>query len=75
MPLSEKNVGLPQYQIHGFTKRIKNLTQHLQSNKKDHSAKAGLFRLIGKRKSLLKYLDQTNVEAYETICKNLSLHK
>ena len=49
----KQTTGGSEFQITVFTNRIKNLTEHLKSNKKDHNTRRGLMRLVGKRKKLL----------------------
>ena len=71
---SEKqNTGGSEFQITVFTNRIKNLTEHLKSNKKDHNTRRGLMRLVGKRKKLLSYVKDKSNERYESIIKSLGL--
>ncbi len=53
-----KNTGSPEYQITLFSERIKHLTEHLKSNKKDFSAKRGLIGLVGKRNKMRKYFNR-----------------
>lgn len=59
-----KDTGSSEVQIALFTHRIANLTQHLKSNPKDHSSRLGLLKLVGQRKSLLKYLKKTKYDTY-----------
>ena len=70
---SETNTGSAETQIAIFTDRIKKLTEHFSTNKKDHHSKRGLFQLIGKRRSLLDYLKAKNIERYRSIVKELGL--
>ena len=73
---SEKqNTGGSEFQITVFTNRIKNLTEHLKSNKKDHNTRRGLMRLVGKRKKLLSYVKDKSNERYESIIKSLGLRR
>ena len=58
-----------------FTNRIKNLTEHLKLNKKDHNTRRGLMRLVGKRKKLLSYVKKKSNERYESIVKSLGLRR
>ena len=53
---SKSDTGSAESQIALFTYRINHLTEHLKSNKKDHSSRLGLLKMVGKRKRLLKYL-------------------
>ena len=73
---SEKqNSGSSEFQITIFTNRIKNLTEHLKLNKKDHNTRRGLMRLVGKRKKLLSYIKRKSNERYESIIKSLGLRR
>ena len=60
---------------YSFTNRIKNLTEHLKLNKKDHNTRRGLMRLVGKRKKLLSYIKSKSNERYESIVKSLGLRR
>ena len=71
----KQNVGSSENQISIFSKRIKNLTEHLKSNKKDHNTRRGLMKLVGKRKKLLSYLKSKSNERYESIIKSLGLRR
>ncbi|MBN3519283.1 30S ribosomal protein S15 [Algoriphagus lutimaris] len=72
---SEKDTGSPESQIALFTHRIKHLTEHLKSNKKDHSSRLGLLKLVGKRRSLLDYLHKKEIERYRAIIADLGIRK
>ena len=72
---SEKDTGSPESQIALFTHRIKHLTEHLKSNKKDHSSRLGLLKLVGKRRSLLDYLIKKDIVRYRAIIKELGIRK
>lgn len=72
---NEKNSGSPEVQVAILTERIKNLTPHFEANKKDHSGMRGLMKMIGQRRSLLKYLSRTNEAAYNKLIKELDLRK
>lgn len=72
---SEKNSGSVEVQVAILTERIKNLTPHFEKNKKDHSGMRGLMRMIGKRRSLLKYLSKTDDARYNKLIKELELRK
>ncbi len=72
---SEKNSGAVEVQVAILTERIKNLTPHFEKNKKDHSGMRGLMKLIGKRRSLLKYLSLTDDARYNKLIKELDLRK
>jgi small subunit ribosomal protein S15 len=69
------DTGSPESQIALFSHRINHLTQHLKSNKKDYSTERALVMLVGKRRRLLDYLKDTDIERYRTILKELGLRK
>ena len=71
----KQNTGGSEFQITVFTNRIKNLTEHLKSNKKDHNTRRGLMGLVGKRKKLLSYVKDKSNERYESIVKSLGLRR
>ena len=72
---SEKDTGSIEGQIALFTARINHLTGHLESNKKDYNTERSLLKMVGKRKSLLSYLKNKNIERYRSIIKKLSIRK
>lgn len=72
---SEKNSGSVEVQVAILTERIKNLTPHFEKNKKDHSGMRGLMRMIGKRRSLLKYLGKADQDRYQKLISTLELRK
>ena len=69
------DVGSPQVQVAVLTARIKEVTAHLQANKHDNMARRGLIQMVGKRKRLLKYLENKDFEAYKDIVAKLGLRK
>lgn len=69
------DTGSAESQIALFTLRINHLTGHLKENKKDFATQQGLMKLVGKRKKLLNYLQNTNIERYRSILAELSLRK
>lgn len=69
----EKDTGSPEVQIALLSHRIKDLTEHLKTHKKDHHSKRGLFQLIGQRRNLLKYLRNQDIERYRDIIERLNL--
>ncbi len=73
--INEGDTGSPEVQIALLTGRISHLTEHLKSNKKDHSSRRGLLRMVGRRNSLLKYLQNTDFERYQSVVKRLGLRK
>ena len=73
--LHEKDTGSADVQIALLTQRINHLTEHLQSNKKDHSSRRGLLMMVGQRRRLLDYLHNTDVNRYQAITKKLKLRR
>lgn len=69
------DVGSSQAQVSVLTTRIKELTEHLKLHKHDNMARRGLIQLVGKRKRLLKYLENTNFDAYKKVLDKLGLRK
>lgn len=72
---SETDTGSTEGQIALFTYRINHLNEHLKANKKDHSTQRALLRLVGKRRSLLDYLKDRNIERYREVIKDLEIRK
>ena len=73
--VAKNDVGSPQAQVSVLTARIKEVTEHLKANKHDHMARRGLIQMVGKRKKLLKYLENTDFEAYKAVLEKLGLRK
>jgi len=69
----EKDTGSPDVQVALITQRINHLTEHLQTNKKDHSSRRGLLMLVGQRRRLLNYLQAKDVTRYKAVTKKLKL--
>lgn len=69
------DTGSPESQVALFTHRIKHLTEHVKQNKKDLVTKRALINLVGKRKKMLEYLKQQDIERYRAIIKQLGLRK
>lgn len=72
---SETNTGSAEGQIALFTTRIAHLSNHLKTNRKDFNTERSLVNLVGKRKRLLTYLKNSNIERYRAILKDLDLRK
>jgi small subunit ribosomal protein S15 len=72
---AQTDTGSAEGQIALFTFRINHLTEHLKDNKKDHSTRRALIKLVGKRRSLLDYLKRKDIERYRAIIKELNLRK
>ena len=64
---SENDTGSTEVQVALLTKRIEDLTDHLKEHKKDHHTRRGLLMLVGKRKRLLQYLENQDVERYRSL--------
>ncbi len=71
----ENNTGSTETQIAVLTERIKNITSHLQNNKKDHSGRRGLVILVSKRRKLLNYLRKEDINSYKNILEKLNIRK
>lgn len=71
----KKDTGSPEVQIGIFTRKIQELTKHLQTHKKDEHSRRGLLKMVGKRRRLLDYLHKTDPKRYEAILKKLSLRR
>lgn len=69
------DVGSPQAQVSVLTARIKEVTAHLKANKHDNMARRGLIQMVGRRKRLLKYLENKDFNAYQEIITKLGLRK
>ena len=72
---AETNTGSPESQIALFTNRINHLTGHLKTHGKDFSTQRALLKLVGKRRRLLDYLKQKDIEKYRKLLKSLNLRK
>lgn len=71
----KKDTGSPEVQIGIFTRKIEELTKHLQTHKKDEHSRRGLLKMVGKRRRLLDYLNKNDTKRYETIIKKLKLRR
>ncbi len=71
----DKDVGSPEVQVSILTDRINEVTEHVKQNKHDFMAKRGLIQMVGQRKKLLKYLENTDFEAYKATVAKLGLRK
>ena len=72
---NEKDTGSPAVQIAILTERIGNLTGHFAGHKLDHHSKRGLMKIIGQRRSLLRYLSQKDEAAYKKLIAELGIRK
>ena len=71
----ESDTGSAEGQIALFSHRIKHLTDHLKSNKKDFNTQRSLIRLVGKRRNQLDYLKNKDIERYRAIIKKLDIRR
>ena len=69
----ENDSGSAEVQVAILTERIRNLTEHLKTHKKDNHSRRGLMMLIGKRRGLLKYIKDRDIEEYRTLIKRLGI--
>lgn len=75
MARNKSDVGSPEVQVAILTERILEVTEHVKENKHDFMARRGLMQMVGKRKRLLKYLEDTDFELYKKTVKKLGLRK
>jgi small subunit ribosomal protein S15 len=72
---SEKNSGSTAGQIALFTERINHISDHLSTNKLDHSSTRSLLMLVGKRRRLLNYMMKQDLPAYRLLIEKLNIRK
>lgn len=72
---NEKDSGRTEVQIALITKRLENLAPHFEKHKHDYNSSRGLMKLIGQRKSLLRYLQGKSEDRYQKLIKELGLRK
>ena len=71
----ETDTGSADLQIAVLTERINKLTAHLKANKKDHSSRRGLLKMIGRRKGLLSYIQKQDYERYQKLIARLGIRR
>ena len=71
----ENDTGSSEVQIALLTERISELTEHLKTHKNDNHSRRGLLKMIGKRRNLLNYLAEKDINRYREIVKKLNLRK
>ena len=69
----ETDTGSPEVQVALLTERIRHLTEHLKTNRKDHTSRRGLLMMVGKRSALLKYLARLDRARYMELVRTLGL--
>lgn len=70
-----RDTGSTEVQIALLTRRINDLTAHVQTHAKDHHSRRGLLKLVGRRRRLLDYLQKTDVEGYRRLIQELGLRR
>lgn len=73
--LHDDDTGSPEVQISLLTHRIQYLTEHLKTHKKDHHSRRGLLKMVGRRRRLLNYVKNNDVQRYRTIIEALGLRR
>lgn len=71
----KSDTGTAEVQIAIFSARITDLTEHLKLHSKDHSTRRGLLKLVGKRRRLLNYLMERDINRYRTLISELGIRK
>ena len=71
----DRDTGSCEVQVAILTRRIQDLTAHLQKNPQDKHSARGLYKMIGKRRSLLDYLQRKDVERYRALIAKLGIRK
>lgn len=70
---NDKDTGSTEVQVALLTDRIKYLTEHLKVNKKDHSSRLGLLKLVGQRRRLMRYLKNVDLARFNAIKEDLGI--
>lgn len=73
--MHDGDTGSPEVQVAILTRRIADLTEHLKMHKNDHHSRRGMYKMIGRRKNLLTYLQKNDVERYRAIIAKLGLRR
>ncbi|OFW56989.1 MAG: 30S ribosomal protein S15 [Candidatus Solincola sediminis] len=71
----DKDTGSAEVQIAILSKRIDDLTEHLKVHKKDHHSRRGLLKMVGRRRRLLDYLKDKDIERYRVLIERLGLRR
>ena len=69
------DTGSPEVQVALLTERIRYLTDHFKSHKKDHHSRQGLLKIVGQRRQLLNYLKKKNFDRYRVLINRLGLRR
>jgi small subunit ribosomal protein S15 len=73
--LHDTDTGSPEVQIALLSERINHLTEHLKAHKKDHHSRRGLLMLVGRRRRMLDYVKDNDIERYRAIIAKLGLRR
>ena len=73
--IHEGDTGSPEVQVAILTERINYLTEHLKAHKRDNHSRRGLLKMVGKRRALLDYLKDSDIERYRALIEELGLRK
>ncbi len=71
----ETDTGSSEVQVAILTERIKQLTEHFQTHKKDHHSRRGLLKLVSQRRSLLNYVRKKDPERYQALIQRLGIRR
>lgn len=69
------DTGSPEVQVALLSSRIRSLTDHLKTHRKDHHSRAGLLKMVGRRRKLLQYLKEKDTARYQGLIQGLGLRK
>ena len=72
---AEGDTGSPEVQVALLTRRISDLTDHMKQHRHDFHTQRGLLQLVGRRRRLLRYLEQTDVQRYRALIERLGLRR
>jgi small subunit ribosomal protein S15 len=73
--LHDSDTGSPEVQISLLTQRINDITEHLKTRKKDFHSRRSLIKMVGKRRRLLNYLKDSDLDSYRQLIERLKLRK
>ena len=73
--IHERDTGSPEVQVALLTERIRYLTEHFKTHKKDHHSRRGLLKLVSQRRKLLDYLKKSDKDRYKTVIERLEIRK
>ena len=73
--IDENDTGSPEVQVALLTERIRYLTSHVQTHKKDNHSRRGLLKLVGQRRRLLRYVKNVDDNRYKSLIKRLGLRR